>query len=365
MDENGRILGLRTDLLADQGAFYSRRAAHQIPRRSVPHRHRVPMTSGPRTWTAKGAYTNKAPGGVAYRCSFRVTEASYLIERLVQNAAYEIGMDPAEFRRMNFIQPEQFPYTSPTGFVYDSGDYETALQKAMDMIGYDELRAEQAAARARGTAGGNRDGQLHRSGGRRSGAHLRHRGVEDVRLGRASGPSHREGHPETGREDPRDRAMRPPSPRSSPRSWGFPPPTLRSCTATPTTRPTASAPTPPVPFRWEGRRPPWSPGKLRDKARKIAAHLLEASPEDLEMGTGKILGEGIAGRERDHPGHRLRGLHQPSRGRGSRAGRRSLLQPAQHDLSLRDLHRGGGHRHRHRGVEGAADGGGGRLRRAD
>src|SRR5919199_328894 len=60
-----------------------------------------------------GAYTNKAPGGVAYRCSFRVTEASFLIERLVQAAAYELGMDPAELRRMNFIPAGKFSYTSP------------------------------------------------------------------------------------------------------------------------------------------------------------------------------------------------------------------------------------------------------------
>ncbi|MGZ6996135.1 MAG: molybdopterin cofactor-binding domain-containing protein, partial [Acidimicrobiia bacterium] len=97
-----------------------------------------------------GAYTNKAPGGVAYRCSFRITEASFLIERLVQTAAYELGIDPAEMRFKNFIQPEQFPYHTPTGFVYDSGDYPTSLRKALDEVGYDALRAEQAAARADG-----------------------------------------------------------------------------------------------------------------------------------------------------------------------------------------------------------------------
>ena len=63
--------------------------------------------------TCRGAFTNKAAGGVAYRCSFRITEASFLIERLVQNAAYELGIDPAEFRLKNFIQPDQFPYEIP------------------------------------------------------------------------------------------------------------------------------------------------------------------------------------------------------------------------------------------------------------
>jgi carbon-monoxide dehydrogenase large subunit len=79
-----------------------------------------------------------------------VTEASYLIERLVQNAAYELGMDPAELRRKNFIQPEQFPYTSASGFEYDSGDYETAMNIALDKIGYTDLRKEQEQARADG-----------------------------------------------------------------------------------------------------------------------------------------------------------------------------------------------------------------------
>src|SRR3954469_12188819 len=97
-----------------------------------------------------GAYTNKAPGGVAYRCSFRVTEASYLIERLVQTAAYELEVDPAELRLQNFIQPEQFPYTSATGFEYDSGDYPAAMHLCLDKLGYEDLRAEQAAAREQG-----------------------------------------------------------------------------------------------------------------------------------------------------------------------------------------------------------------------
>ena len=69
-------------------------------------------------------YTNKAPGGVAYACSFRITEAVYLVERIVDCLAYELEMDPVELRLKNFIQPEQFPYTTKTGWVYDSGEYE-------------------------------------------------------------------------------------------------------------------------------------------------------------------------------------------------------------------------------------------------
>ncbi len=97
-----------------------------------------------------GVYTNKAPGGVAYSCSFRITEAVYLVERMVDVLAFELGLDPAEVRMRNLLRPEQFPYTCQTGWVYDSGDYPRTLRLAMDMAGYDELRKEQEAERARG-----------------------------------------------------------------------------------------------------------------------------------------------------------------------------------------------------------------------
>jgi carbon-monoxide dehydrogenase large subunit len=147
--QGDRMTGLRVTLLSDNGAFYAdaqptkfKAGLFHIVTGSydIPAAHVV----------ADGAYTNKAPGGVAYRCSFRVTEASYLIERLVQTAAYELDVDPAQLRMKNFIRPEQFPYTSATGFVYDSGDYPQALRQALERLGYDELRREQAEARAEG-----------------------------------------------------------------------------------------------------------------------------------------------------------------------------------------------------------------------
>src|SRR5438874_1864994 len=149
MRNDGRILGIRVKLLSDNGAFYAdaqptkfRAGLFHIVTGSydIPAAHVV----------ADGAYTNKAPGGVAYRCSFRVTEASYLIERLVETAAIELDQDPAELRVKNFIQPDQFPYKSATGFEYDSGQYEKALRLALDKVGYDELRKEQAEKRKKG-----------------------------------------------------------------------------------------------------------------------------------------------------------------------------------------------------------------------
>ena len=149
VNDDGRIQALRVDMLSDQGAFF---ADAQPTKFKAGLFH---VVTGSYDYPSahikcRGAFTNKAPGGVAYRCSFRITEASFLIERLVQTAAYELDIDPAEFRLRNFIQPEQFPYESPTGFVYDSGDYPTALRKALDAVGYEQLREEQVAKRAEG-----------------------------------------------------------------------------------------------------------------------------------------------------------------------------------------------------------------------
>jgi aerobic carbon-monoxide dehydrogenase large subunit len=149
LSNEGKILALRVNMLSDQGAFFADAQPTKFKSglfHVVTGSYDFPSAHV----TTEGAFTNKAPGGVAYRCSFRVTEASFLIERLVSTAAYELGMDPADIRFKNFIQPDQFPYASPTGFHYDSGDYPTALRLALDEVGYEDLRKEQAAAREEG-----------------------------------------------------------------------------------------------------------------------------------------------------------------------------------------------------------------------
>ncbi len=143
LDGGGRITGMKADILSDQGAFFADAQPSKF-KAGLFHICTGSYDFGAAHVTAKGAYTNKAPGGVAYRCSFRVTEASYLIERLVDKAALETGLDSADFRMLNFIKPEQFPYLSPTGFVYDSGDYHSALEEAKRIIDYDGWRARQA-----------------------------------------------------------------------------------------------------------------------------------------------------------------------------------------------------------------------------
>ncbi len=142
--KDGRVTGLRCYTLADHGAFDACANASKWPAGLFS------IISGSYDFPAAhvsvdGVYTNKAPGGVAYRCSFRVTEAAYCVERAMDILAQKLDMDPAELRMKNLVKPEQFPYTSAFGWEYDSGNYQTALQKAMDSVGYKALRAEQKA----------------------------------------------------------------------------------------------------------------------------------------------------------------------------------------------------------------------------
>lgn len=147
--KEGKITGLRVKTLADHGAFNAHANPTKFPAGlfsictgsyDIPNAH----------VKVDAVYTNKAPGGVAYRCSFRVTEAAFIIERAVDQLAQEVGKDPADLRRLNFIKKEQFPYKSALGWEYDSGDYEKTLKVALDAVGYEALRKEQAEKRAKG-----------------------------------------------------------------------------------------------------------------------------------------------------------------------------------------------------------------------
>ncbi|HWM20041.1 MAG TPA: aerobic carbon-monoxide dehydrogenase large subunit, partial [Ilumatobacteraceae bacterium] len=146
---DGKIVGLRVDVIADHGAFNATAQPTKYPAGFF-HIFTGSYDYAAAHCKVTGVYTNKAPGGVAYACSFRITEAVYLVERIVDCLADELGMDPAELRMKNLLRPEQFPFTTPTGWEYDSGDYPRALQLAMDIAGYADLRAEQATKRANG-----------------------------------------------------------------------------------------------------------------------------------------------------------------------------------------------------------------------
>ncbi|WP_422000458.1 aerobic carbon-monoxide dehydrogenase large subunit [Roseovarius mucosus] len=141
--KEGKITGLWCHVTADHGAFDACADPTKFPAgffHICTGSYDIPVAYV----GVDGVYTNKAPGGVAYRCSFRVTEAAYFIERMIEILAIELGMDAAELRRINFIRADQFPYHSALGWEYDSGDYHTAWDKALEAVDYAGLRAEQA-----------------------------------------------------------------------------------------------------------------------------------------------------------------------------------------------------------------------------
>ena len=141
--KEGKILGLWCHTTADHGAFDACADPTKYPAGFMN------ICTGsydiPTAYLAvDGIYTNKAPGGVAYRCSFRVTEAAYFIERMIEVLAIKLNMDAADLRALNFINKDQFPYQSALGWEYDSGDYHTAWNKALEAVDYRGLRQQQA-----------------------------------------------------------------------------------------------------------------------------------------------------------------------------------------------------------------------------
>jgi aerobic carbon-monoxide dehydrogenase large subunit len=280
LTDDGMMLGLRVRMLSDQGYSYADAQPSKFKAglfHIVTGSYDIPAAHV----ITDGAYTNKAPGGVAYRCSFRVTEASFFIERLVQTAAYELGIDPPELRRRNFIRPDQFPYTSPTGFEYDSGDYEPALDLALEKAGYAAFREEQQRAREQGrligigvasfteVVGAGPSRQFDILGIKMfDSAELRVHptGKAILKLGvKSQGQGHETTFAQIVAHElglpPEDVLVQEGDTDNTPYGLG---------TYASRSTPTAGAATAVV------------SRKLRDKARQIAAHLLEAAPEDLE-----------------------------------------------------------------------------------
>jgi aerobic carbon-monoxide dehydrogenase large subunit len=148
-EADGKVKALRVKTLADHGAFNAAAQPSKFPAGLFS------VCTGSYDFSTAfcevdGVYTNKAPGGIAYRCSFRVTEAAYLIERVMDVLAAELQIDPVDLRLKNFVPPDKFPYQSPLGWTYDSGNYQAAMNLALEKIGYRELRKEQKEKRERG-----------------------------------------------------------------------------------------------------------------------------------------------------------------------------------------------------------------------
>jgi carbon-monoxide dehydrogenase large subunit len=238
-----------------------------------------------------GVYTNKPPGGIAYRCSFRVTEAVHTIERMVDIMAHELHIDPAELRKKNFIPPERFPYTSALGWEYDSGNYGAALDLAMDKIGYAALRQEQAEKRQRGELMGIGISSFTEIVGAGPSKHFDILGVKmfdscEIRIhptgkviARFGTKSQGQGHETTYAQILAE-------------ELGIPVADIQVEEGDTDTAPYglgtyASRSTPTA-----GAAAAMASRKIRDKARKIAAYLLEASEEDLVWEPGKFFVQG-------------------------------------------------------------------------
>ncbi len=289
-DQSGKVKALRVKTLADHGAFNAAAQPTKFPAGIFS------ICTGSYDFPAAfcevdGVYTNKAPGGIAYRCSFRITEAAYLIERAVDVLAGELKMDPVELRRKNFIAPKQFPYKSALGWTYDSGDYEAALNKAVKMVSYDELRKEQAEKRKRGELMGIGVSSFTEAVGAGPAHTFDIAGIKmfdscEIRIHptgkaicRMGTKSQGQGHETTYAQivaqelgiPAKDVIVEEGDTDTAPYGLG--------------TYASRSTPT-------SGAATAIASKKIRDKARKIAAFLLEASEEDLEWEPGKFFVKG-------------------------------------------------------------------------
>jgi aerobic carbon-monoxide dehydrogenase large subunit len=146
LDADGRIRGLRAHLLADMGAYL------QLVTPGIPllgaFMYNAIYKMDALDFKCTGVFTNKTPTD-AYRGAGR-PEATFAIERLIDEAAHELGMEPFELRERNWIEHEEFPYETIAGLTYDSGNYEAATAKAKELFRYDDLRREQSERRERG-----------------------------------------------------------------------------------------------------------------------------------------------------------------------------------------------------------------------
>lgn len=147
VDQEGKFLALKVDTTANVGAYLSSFST------CVPTYLYATLLAGQYATPAiyanvKAVFTSTAPVD-AYRGAGR-PEATYLIERVVEVAARQLGMDPAELRRKNFIKPDQFPYQTPVALTYDIGNYDASLDKALEMIDYKGFPARKAETEKRG-----------------------------------------------------------------------------------------------------------------------------------------------------------------------------------------------------------------------
>ena len=296
VDKDGRIVALRVKTNANLGAYLSTFAP------LIPTYLYGTLLSGvyeiPTIYCeVVGALTNTTPVD-AYRGAGR-PEATYVLERMADLTARAIGMDPAEFRRKNFIPAGKFPYQTPVAFAYDSGNYGPALDRALQMLDYKKLRAEQEAARkagrllgigvatyieACGPAPSQVAGALGAQAGLWESAHVRVHPTGKITVFTGS-HSHGQGHETTFAQLAADELQVPYEDVEI----------VHGDTAQ-------------VPFGMGtyGSRSAAVGGsaiytsiqKIKEKGKKIAAHLLEAHEADLDYAEGKFFVKGSPGRSK-------------------------------------------------------------------
>jgi len=276
---DGRVLGLKVESIYNLGAFLQLSTA-MPPLRTPVYCVGAYDIRNVRT-RVTAVFTNTIPTG-PYRGAGR-PEAAFVAERLMDEVARELGLDPAEVRRRNFIRPEQFPYRTATGVVYDSGDYGRALDRALELVDYTGLRAEQARARAQGELMGIGLAtyiELSAQGWESGAVRVEPSGRVTVLTGSVP---HGQGHETAWAQIVAD-------------ELGVPLENVRVRYG--------DTGVVPVGIGTFGSRSAALAGsalvvaaeKVRQKALQIAAHLLEASPEDLVYEGGRIFVRGAPGR---------------------------------------------------------------------
>jgi carbon-monoxide dehydrogenase large subunit len=291
VDANGKVLGLRGKTVANVGAYltlFGPVTPTYLHGTLLNGAYRFPAIY----YEVTAAFTNTTAVD-ALRGAGR-PEATYIVERMMDRMALELGEDPVEFRRKNFIQPDQFPYQTPVALLYDSGNYEAALDKALGMANYKALRDEQAAARAKGRylgiglsswveacglAPSAIVGSLGAQAGLWESAVVRVMPTGKVEVLTGS-HSHGQGHETAFAQVAADELQVPIGDVSI-----------------------VHGDTSRIPFGWGtygsrsgpvgGAALKVAAGKIRDKAARIAAHLLEAAPEDVEYVDGKFMVKGV------------------------------------------------------------------------
>ena len=347
--KDGTVTGLDVHLLADMGA-YLRLVSPGVPVLGAFMFNAIYKFPAYR-FVCEGVFTTKTPTD-AYRGAGR-PEATFAVERIMDELADELGMDPLELRRKNWITHEEFPFTTVCGLTYDSGNYEAATDRALELIGWDELKAEQAERRARqdpvqlglgistftemcGLAPSRVLGSLDYAAGGWENAAIRVLATGKVEVVTGSS-AHGQGHETAWSQIVADQLGVPfedvevihGDTQSSPKGMD-----------TYGSRSLAVG----------GIAVVKAAEKVVAKARRIAAHMLEANEDDLEYSGGRFRVQGRSGRGQVDPGHRVRGLRRarPAGRRRAEPGRRchlrpgELLLPARHP-PVRDR---GGHRDR-------------------